>query len=266
VRRERRPSATVMNDARSMDLVSDSLFNGRRFRVLTLVDDFSRECLLVHVDQGILGGDVAERLDQVAEERGAPRVIRVDNGPEFVSRALDLWAYQRGVKLDFSRPGKPTDNAMIESFNGSFRDECLNTNWFLSLDDARGKIEAWRSEYSDFRPHSSLGDLTPSAFARSGHGARSASTVPGTRSGGGSCALDTPIAAPRNRHGRDRARPRRSRRADRLLHRGRALTLALRLRFGRARPEARNALSEPLRPGRLARRADRGRSGEGARR
>jgi putative transposase len=182
VRRERRPSATVMNDARSMDLVSDSLFNGRRFRVLTLVDDFSRECLLVHVDQGILGGDVAERLDQVAEERGAPRVIRVDNGPEFVSRALDLWAYQRGVKLDFSRPGKPTDNAMIESFNGSFRDECLNTNWFLSLDDARGKIEAWRSEYSDFRPHSSLGDLTPSAFARSGHGARSASTVPGTRS------------------------------------------------------------------------------------
>ena len=174
VRRERRPAAAGRNEVWSMDFVSDSLFNGRRFRILRLVDDFSRECLLAHVDQAIQGGAMAEFLDQVAEERGAPGTIRMDNGPEFVSRALDLWAYQRGVELDFSRPGKPTDNAMIESFNGSLRDECLNTNWFLSLDDARGKIEAWRSEYNDFRPHSSLGDLTPSDFAQSEPGARTA--------------------------------------------------------------------------------------------
>jgi putative transposase len=93
-------------------------------------------------------------------------MIRVDNGPEFISKALDKWAYENTVTLDFSRPGKPTDNAFIESFNGSFRDECLNVNWFQTLGDARAKIETWRKEYNDFRPHSSLGDLTPRDFAR----------------------------------------------------------------------------------------------------
>jgi putative transposase len=115
-------------------------------------------------------------LDQLAEDRGVPKVIRVDNGPEFISKDLDLWAYENGVTLDFSRPGKPTDNAYIESFNGSFRDECLNVNWFLSLEDAREKIEAWRIEYNEFRPHYALGDQTPSEFARARHRGEPGST------------------------------------------------------------------------------------------
>ena len=148
-----------------MDFVSDALFNGRRFRALTIVDNFSRECPGIKVDQSIKGSHVAELLDDMAAERGLPKSIRLDNGPEFISKALDQWAYQNQVELDFSRPGKPTDNAFIESFNGSFRDECLNVNWFLSLEDARDKIEAWRQDYNCFRPHSSLGNMTPSEFA-----------------------------------------------------------------------------------------------------
>jgi putative transposase len=107
-------------------------------------------------------------LDQVVEEHGNPKRIFLDNGPEFISKALDLWAYQAKVTLDFSRPGKPTDNAYIESFNGSFRDECLNIHWFLSMEDARAKIEDWRREYNEFRPHSSLGERTPSGIVGSG--------------------------------------------------------------------------------------------------
>jgi len=111
---------------------------------------------------------VAEFLDEIVETHGKPERIYLDNGPEFISKALDLWAYQAGVTLDFSRPGKPTDNACIESFNGSFRGECLNMNWFLSTEDARTKIEAWRREYNEFRPHSSLGEKTPEQFLWSG--------------------------------------------------------------------------------------------------
>ena len=107
---------------------------------------------------------MAEVLDEVVEIHGKPSRTFLDNGPEFISKALDLWAYQTGVTLDFSRSGKPTDNAYIESFNGSFRDECLNVNWFLSMEDARTKIEAWRQEYNEFRPHSSLGEKTPEQF------------------------------------------------------------------------------------------------------
>ena len=118
------------------------------------------------------GSDVAEVLDEVVETRGKPVRIFLDNGPEFISKALDLWAYQSGVTLDFSRPGKPTDNAYIESFNGSLRDECLNVNWFLSMDDARVKIESWRREYNEFRPHSSLGERTPSEIEGTGHWVR----------------------------------------------------------------------------------------------
>ena len=106
-------------------------------------------------------------MSRITAERGAPKTIRVDNGPEFISKALDLWAYANGVTLDFSRPGKPTDNAFIESFNGRLRDECLNANWFLSLDDARSKIEAWRRDYNEVRPHTSLGWMTPAEFASS---------------------------------------------------------------------------------------------------
>ena len=106
-------------------------------------------------------------LFRITAKRGAPKTIRVDNGPEFISKALDLWACANGVTLDFSRPGKPTDNAFIESFNGRLRDECLNANWFLSLDDARSKIEAWRRDYNEVRPHTSLGWMTPAEFASS---------------------------------------------------------------------------------------------------
>ena len=145
--------------------MADSLFNGRRIRALTVVDNFTRECLAIHVEQSIRGehvGDIMERL-KLSEQR-IPLRVQVDNGAEFVSKTLDKWTYENRVTLDFSRPGKPTDNPFIESFNGSFRDECLNTNWFLSLDDAKEKIESWRMEYNQYRPHSSLNDLTPEEF------------------------------------------------------------------------------------------------------
>ena len=148
-----------------MDFVSDALFDGRRLRALTVVDAFTREALVIHVDQGIKGEQVVEAVSRVTAVRGAPKSIRVDNGPEFVSKALDRWAYENGVTLDFSRPGKPTDNAFIESFNGRLRDECLNAHWFLSLANARAKIEAWRRHYNESRPHTSLGWMTPAEYA-----------------------------------------------------------------------------------------------------
>lgn len=160
-----RPLATRLNESWSMDFVSDALFNGKRFRALTIVDNFSRECLAVEADQGIRGEQVVAVLEYLRHTRGLPDVIRVDNGSEFISKVMDKWAYDNHVKLSFSRPGKPADNAFIESFNGSFRDECLNVNWFLSIQDARQKIEAWRRDYNEFRPHSSLGDMTPHEFA-----------------------------------------------------------------------------------------------------
>src|SRR4051794_26100631 len=126
---------------------------------------FTREALAIAIDQGIKGEQVVSAVTRVALARGMPRAIRVDNGPEFISKALDRWAYENGVTLDFSRPGKPTDNAFVESFNGRLRDECLNAHWFLSLADARSKIEAWRREYNESRPHTSLGWMTPQEFA-----------------------------------------------------------------------------------------------------
>ena len=162
-----RETARDINDCWSMDFASDSLFNGRRFRALTIVDIFSRECLGIEVDQGIKGDDVVNILDYIKSRRGTPRIIRCDNGPEFVSKVLDKWAYENHIVLDFSRPGKPTDNAFAESFIGSFRDECLNVNWFLSLEDARNKIETWRVDYNEYRHHSSLDYKTPDAFTRS---------------------------------------------------------------------------------------------------
>ena len=145
--------------------MSDQLYDGRRFRLLTLVDNHTRESLAVEVGQRLRGHDVVTALERVADEHGRPQTIRVDNGPEFISKDLDLWAYFNGVKLAFSRPGKPTDNALIEAFNSRFRQECLNQHWFLSLEDAQTKVDAWREDYNRERPHSSLGNVPPEVFA-----------------------------------------------------------------------------------------------------
>lgn len=149
-----------------MDFVHDQLFDGRRFRSLTLIDSYTRECLAIHAEKTLRGTDVVQTLEKLKQTRGVPQFIRIDNGPECIAKALELWACQEGVRLHFSRPGKPSDNAMIESFNGSYRSECLETNWFLSLEDARSKIEQWRTEYNDYRPHSSLEYKTPTEFAQ----------------------------------------------------------------------------------------------------
>lgn len=154
-----------INQHWSMDFVSDSLYNGRRFRVLTVVDDFSRECPVLEVDHSLTGKRVTRVLDRIALTRGLPEVITVDNGPEFISKALDLWAYENSVKLRFIQPGKPVQNAYIESFNGKFRNECLNDHVFVSLHSAQRIIEAWRQDYNTERPHSSLSDMTPEEFA-----------------------------------------------------------------------------------------------------
>ena len=148
-----------------MDFMSDTLANSRTFRTFNLVDDGSRECLAIEVDHGLAGQRVARILDRIAAARPLPKQIVVDNGPEFTSRVLDAWAYQNRVELHFIRPGKPVDNAFIESFNGKFRDECLNQHWFLDLDDARTKIETWRVDYNEVRPHSALGNRTPTEYA-----------------------------------------------------------------------------------------------------
>ena len=165
LKRDLRPVASMKNECWSMDFVSDQLYDGRRIRILTLVDNHTRESLALHVGQRVRGQEVVRVLERVADEHGLPQAIRVDNGPEFISKDLDLWAYWNKVKLDFSRPGKPTDNAFIESFNGRFRMECLNEHWFMTLDDAGQKIEAWRRDYNEARPHSSLGNMTPAQFA-----------------------------------------------------------------------------------------------------
>ncbi len=147
----------------SMDFVSDQLGpSGRRFRVLTVIDELTRECVALYADFSIPGFKVARVLDQMKQ---LPISIRIDNGSEFTGQAMDQWAHAKQIKLDFIRPGKPNENAFIESFNGKFRNECLNENWFLSLEDARRTIEEWRVDYNEHRPHSSLGGLTPKEFA-----------------------------------------------------------------------------------------------------
>jgi putative transposase len=165
LKRELRPLAAEKNECWSMDFMSDELYDGRRIRILTLVDNHTRESLAIHVAQRIRGMEVAEVLERVSKEHGKPRTIRVDNGPEFISKDVDLWAYWNHVKLDFSRPGKPTDNAYIESFNARLRLECLNEHWFMSLEDAREKTEKWRMDYNQSRPHSSLGNVPPEEYA-----------------------------------------------------------------------------------------------------
>jgi len=149
----------------SMDFLADSLLDGRRFRVLTIVDNVSRVSPAIAVGVSLTGERVVAVLERLKGAIGMPERIAIDNGPEFISKALDAWAYHNGVRLEFSRPGKPTDNAFAESFNGRFRDECLNQHWFASLEEARRVIEAWRVEYNTERPHRSLGQRTPAAVA-----------------------------------------------------------------------------------------------------
>lgn len=156
-----------MNERWSMDFVSDALADGRKFRNLTIVDDFTRESLEIETDTSIPGQRVTRVLDEIGERRGLPSSIVIDNGPEFSGRALDAWAHAHGVALQFIEPGKPVQNAFIESFNGRLRDECLNQHWFTRLTDARSKIREWRIDYNEVRPHSALGNLTPAAFAAS---------------------------------------------------------------------------------------------------
>ena len=160
------PTPRRADEQWSMDFMRDQLAGGRVFRLLTVVDHFTRESPVIEVDLSLPGARVAQVLDRVGGRRGLPRSIRVDNGPEVTGRALDEWAHRRGVKLEFIRPGKPVENAFIESFNGRIRQECLNQHWFLDLDDARRTIEAWRISYNTNRPHSGIGGRTPAEFAK----------------------------------------------------------------------------------------------------
>lgn len=160
------PVPSGPNQRWSMDFVHDQLASGRRFRCLNIVDDFTRQCLAIHVDTSIGGASVVALLDRLALTRSLPQSITLDNGPEFTGKALHLWAQRAGVVLNHIQPGKPTQNAFVESFNGTFRDDCLNMHWFASLAEARLLIEHWRAnDYNAIRPHSSIGRIPPDAFA-----------------------------------------------------------------------------------------------------
>lgn len=160
------PPPARPNERWSMDFVSDVTVTSRRYRVFVVVDDFTREALALLVDTSIGGARCARLLDELVAARGKPLTLVSDNGPEFTSKAMDAWAYRTSVKLHFIRPGKPVENAYVESFNGKFRDECLNVHWFNDVLDAREKIELWRQDYNEERPHSSLGGATPIEYAR----------------------------------------------------------------------------------------------------
>lgn len=159
------PGASRPNQRWSMDFVSERLADGRWFRILTVVDQYTRECLCAHAERSQTGETVVEQMKRLVARRGAPESITTDNGSEFAGQALDRWAHQNGVKLDFIRPGRPVQNGYIESFNGKFRDECLNEHWFTSLAQAREVISEWRRDYNEVRPHSSCGRIPPAQFA-----------------------------------------------------------------------------------------------------
>lgn len=156
---------TKPNERWSMDFVSDQLSNSRRFRILNIVDDYSRECIGQITDISISGAYVARQLNQLISERGKPKSIVCDNGPEFTSKAMFFWSRESGIRLHFIQPGKPTQNAFVESFNGKFRDNCLNQHWFKDIEEARSMIETWRQHYNEVRPHSSLNYLPPAQYA-----------------------------------------------------------------------------------------------------
>lgn len=166
VPRQARIQPRYLNDAWSMDFVADQLADGTKIRLLTIIDVYSRESLAIAVEQRLRGDDVVNALNRIIKRRAAPKCLFVDNGSEFAGQLLDLWAYHHQTKIDFSRPGKPTDNCFIETFNGSLRDECLNVHWFTSLEEAKVVVEAWRVDYNETRPHTSLRDMTPADFAR----------------------------------------------------------------------------------------------------
>ena len=166
VRRQRSGiRADAPNVVWAMDFVHDELRDGRRFRALTIVDLHTRECLAVDVGQHLRGEHVVAALDRIRNDRGVPKYLRTDHGSEFISRIVDLWAYQHHVAMDFTRPGKPTDNGHVESFNGRLREECLNTHWFRNIEEAQREIDAWRKDYNETRPHRTLGGLTPNEYA-----------------------------------------------------------------------------------------------------
>jgi len=154
------------NQVWSVDFMTDALSAGRRFRMLNIVDDYTRECLAIEVDTSLSGARVVRVLEELKKQRGLPQQIRSDNGPEFVSRAVDQWAYEQGLRWHTIQPGRPMENGYVESFNGRFRDECLNENWFTDLADAREKIAEWKQDYNQARPHSALGYRTPEEFAQ----------------------------------------------------------------------------------------------------
>jgi len=158
-------AATRTNEVWSMDFVSDSLANARRIKCLTVADDFSHECVDIAVDHGISGEYVTRVLDRAARFRGYPSAVRTDNGPEFTSRAFIAWAQSHGIRHILIEPGRPMQNGYIESFNGRFRDECLNEHWFETLLQARSIISAWRQDYNEVRPHGSIGRIPPARFA-----------------------------------------------------------------------------------------------------
>jgi len=160
------PIPSRPNEHWAMDFVSDGLWNGRKIKVLTALDIFTKECLAIEVDTSINGERVTRVLDWLVLTKGCPEVITTDNGPEFAGRALDKWAYNNGVRLDFIKPGKPIQNAFIESFNGRLRHECLNQHYFETLQEAKKIIEDWQKEYNTFRPHGSLNGLTPEEFRK----------------------------------------------------------------------------------------------------
>lgn len=165
VARQPMPAPARLNDCWAMDFVSDVLASGRKFRVLNVVDTLSREALASDVDTSLSGARVVRSLETLALWRGYPARITCDNGPEFRSRALDAWAYEHRVTLDFIAPGKPIQNSVCESFNGRMRDECLNVHWWRTVEEARRGIEEYRRDYNQVRPHSSLDDRTPAAYA-----------------------------------------------------------------------------------------------------
>jgi putative transposase len=160
------PKPQHPNHIWSMDFMRDALGDGRKFKVLPILDEYTRKCFRIEVDSSINGVRVCRALSEISQQETLPEIIIIDNGPEFIGKALDAWAYQRGIKLFFITPGKPVENAYIESFNGRLRDECLNEHWFLSVQQARDIIESWRIDYNTERPHSSLDNLTPEEFIR----------------------------------------------------------------------------------------------------
>jgi putative transposase len=166
------PAATMANEVWAMDFLSDQLFDGRPIRILAVLDAHTREALSIGPRASFRAVDVVQELDRLVRERSRPKTLKVDNGPEFAGRLLDQWAYLNGVEIDFSRPGKPTDNAHIEAFTSRLRAECLNASWFLSIADARDRLEVWRREYNEERPHGALRNLTPRAFAEQAQQAR----------------------------------------------------------------------------------------------